>query len=341
MDIYYFSEKHYGNTMAWGKAREDVEQIFERNNFRKLNESIISNKNSKKFDYFIKSMKSILKVKKALKKAKGETIFLQYPFMREKIMKKNFIKLMDQNKVILFIHDLTGFRYNDTDRLNEELRILKKASVIIVHNKYMQQKLSKYGITEDRMISLELFDYLLSTAEINNNIHLENGVAFAGNLDKSEFLESWVGLKRSYKINLFGKNTVTTFKGSKVSYLGSFSPEDIATNIIGGFGLVWDGNSIKGAKGDLGEYLKINNPHKLSLYIASGMPVMVWKESAVASFVIKHGIGFAISNLNDIDQIITNITEKEYKKMTGNVMKIRREVLAGAFTNNAIIKAIN
>ena len=53
----------------------------------------------------------------------------------------------------------------------------------------------------------------------------------------------------------------------------------------GSFGLVWDGISVETCAGVYGEYLKVNNPHKTSLYLASGIPVIIWKEAAWLSLL--------------------------------------------------------
>ena len=56
------------------------------------------------------------------------------------------------------------------------------------------------------------------------------------------------------------------------------------------FGLVWDGTSLDGCNGRYGEYLKFNNPHKTSLYLSCGIPVIIWKEAALADFVEEHKV---------------------------------------------------
>ncbi|UXZ08780.1 hypothetical protein F1B95_08005 [Clostridium perfringens] len=62
-------------------------------------------------------------------------------------------------------------------------------------------------------------------------------------------------------------------------YKKSLSPKEIVEKIEGDFGLIWDGTSINICDGSFGEYTKFNTPHKLSMYIASEIPVIVWKEA--------------------------------------------------------------
>lgn len=71
-----------------------------------------------------------------------------------------------------------------------------------------------------------------------------------------------------------------------VMYKGSFKPEQI-DHIHGSWGLVWDGNSIEGCEGELGNYLKINAPHKISLYIAAELSEKVRKGDVLYEIIKK------------------------------------------------------
>ena len=105
-----------------------------------------------------------------------------------------------------------------------------------------------------------------------------------------------------------------------------------------GFGLVWDGASIDKCDGNWGEYLKWNNPHKFSLYMACGIPVFVWKKSALATFVKQNEVGIVINSLKEIENIFKNMTKKDYIKYVKNVEKIQKRVIEGQFLNDAIEK---
>lgn len=87
--------------------------------------------------------------------------------------------------------------------------------------------------------------------------------------------------------------------------------------------------------------LRYNNPHKMSLYIASGLPIIIWKNAAQAKFVKENGIGICVENLKDIHEAFSAISEHEYKQMLFNVLKVRREVVNGEFTRSAIVASLN
>ena len=78
---------------------------------------------------------------------------------------------------------------------------------------------------------------------------------------------------------------------------------------------MWDGTSIDTCEGDLGDYLRLIASHKLSLYLAMGIPVIVWKDSAEAEFVTREGLGIAVSGLKELPDRISAISDEEYGRM--------------------------
>ena len=124
-------------------------------------------------------------------------------------------------------------------------------------------------------------------------------------------------------------------------YKGSYPPEELPKYLNRGFGLIWDGETVDTCSGDYGNYLRYNNPHKLSLYIASGIPVFIWNEAAEAPFVENNKLGFAISSLKDIDVIFEKLDEKEYMVLADNVDEFSLKLIDGINTKNAIGEALN
>lgn len=130
--------------------------------------------------------------------------------------------------------------------------------------------------------------------------------------------------------------------GGFCNYIGSFPGDIVPKHISSNFGLVWDGESLEDCDkgGNFGQYLRINNPHKFSLYIAAGIPVIVWKKSALANFVQKNGIGICIDSISDIDNVMKKITQNEYKSLLMNVALLQEKVTTGFFLRNALNKSL-
>ncbi|MBO9571455.1 MAG: hypothetical protein J7497_04510, partial [Chitinophagaceae bacterium] len=117
---------------------------------------------------------------------------------------------------------------------------------------------------------------------------------------------------------------------------GVFSPDQPDLNENYHFGLVWEGKSLDACTGDLGEYMRYNNPHKFSLYLALGLPVIVWKDAAIAEFVKKHNIGFAISGFDDLENLISNISNEQYSEYVKNVEGVSDKIRKGYYLDKAI-----
>ena len=105
------------------------------------------------------------------------------------------------------------------------------------------------------------------------------------------------------------------------------------------FGLVWDGPSVETCEGGYGKYLMYNNPHKASLYLVSGIPIIIWEKAALANFIVENKIGFTISSLNDINEKLEGLSDEEYRVMKQNTI-IFSERLSKGFYLKKIIRNI-
>ncbi len=109
-------------------------------------------------------------------------------------------------------------------------------------------------------------------------------------------------------------------------------------HLQGGFGLVWDGDSPHTCSGMYGEYLKMNNPHKSSLYLASGFPIIVWSQSALADFVRKNNCGILVDSLFEIAERLDSISNDEYEVLLKNSKKIGDNIRKGYYLKTALEK---
>lgn len=279
------------------------------------------------------------------------TIFMQYPsaaWSKSRVLRVFNAKVKARKKfrLITLIHDLASLRWGDMPlaerQLSEEERTLMENSErVIVHNESMKAALVKRGIAEEKLVALDAFDYLTSKP-LAVDRRLSPAVVIAGNLnpDKAGYLEALAQI-RGVDWNLYGVQFDSKrLKGGNVRFLGCHSPEELPGKLVGSFGLVWDGPSTETCAGDLGNYMRINNPHKLSLYLASGLPVFVWNESAVADFVVRNKVGFAVRSLVELPKRIGRMTAEEYSEMAKNARQLGRSIRKGEFTKNAVAAAL-
>lgn len=246
-------------------------------------------------------------------------------------------------KVITLIHDVDFLRNvpkangNVDDMKKVELSLLSQSDIIIAHNNYMIHALRKEGL-ESKYISLEIFDYLYKgkgakTEDVDT-------VIVAGNLlkQKAGYLYKLDSKNQQFNLALYGSNLSEGFCYEHAKYYGSFSPDELIKNLVGTYGLVWDGNMLETCAGNYGNYLKINNPHKVSLYLAAGLPVIVWKESALYSFVRENEVGIGIDSLTQIDNVLQE-TKTQYNKFKLNAENVGERIRNGYFLKKAIKEA--
>lgn len=187
---------------------------------------------------------------------------------------------------------------------------------------------------------IHLFDYYSKDAmpEIEETLTRKGVIAFAGNLEKSKFLEPLKGQAFSnINVELYGlKGNCNLDVNNHIHYQGVFNA-DLTGAVKAGWGLVWDGDRLDTCSGILGNYLKVNASHKLSLYLACGMPVIVWKESALATWLANHHVALAISSLNALEAAIAGITDTEYKDMVNAARELGNHLRRGGLFKEQLI----
>jgi len=326
---------------AGSKARNDADVIFARFGFRKLVNPAINNNVSagqaKGVSYYLQRAINSGRGYLALKDVKGEVIFAQFPDYSPNLIHNTIKNLFMSNKMVFLVHDVDALR--NFGGQNDELEILKRAQILICHNEAMICRLKELGVMEPKFIDLGMFDYLVPAKQARKAF--AKAVNFAGNLGKSQFLLPWLELNRQYDINLYGIGLDENKQlPGHTFYKGSFIPEELPAQMSGGFGLVWDGDSIATGHGPMGEYTRYNSPHKFSLYVAAGMPVLVWKQAAVAKIVEKYQIGYCIDSLEDIEKLLVNTTQDQYDGFVNHLADLQSKVLKGYFLETATRKAL-
>lgn len=259
---------------------------------------------------------------------------MQYPIPSEYIV-ENFVselKRKIRGCFIIWIHDIQGLQSPNEKKLQWEVNLFNSADILVVHNSKMKKWLSLHGINT-LMIVLDMFDYD-NPQPIQTKISYERTVCFAGNLFKSRFLRV---LNVKTKIYVFGPN-MPTQHSSNVIPMGQFPAEEITKHLSQNFGLIWDGPSYKTCQGSFGKYLLYNNPHKTSLYLSSGIPVIIWDQAALADFITANRVGITVSNLAKLDEKLSHISIKEYNEMKNNAVKVAQKLRSGYYTKQVIEK---
>lgn len=190
------------------------------------------------------------------------------------------------------------------------------------------QKLHKF-------VQLEAWDYLLNlTREISV---LPGGqVIYAGSMGSRKSIAIFRPEIKRMPLVLYGTLAEPEKKLTSDIYMGAFNSEDPNIDIDVSWGLIWEGgredvNSLIG-----NDYEKINQPHKLSFYLACGIPVIVWSGSYIASYVTERKCGVVITTLDEIQTAILNISPLEFEQIRRNAQTIGLRLRQGMALKEAL-----
>ena len=338
--------KDSGARNAGNKARNDVEEIVKREGYQPLL-LIVEDW------YQMGTVKAQRHKAKALAQAfsqlkSGDQLLIQFPMLHHSFFTTRLIRKIQRRgvQVYFIIHDLEALRYAnlDTVPLKHKIRVhlqesslLKVADGVIAHNPIMKSVLVEKGIPEHKLVSLEIFDYLIPNYQEKDGLSKDQPIIVAGNLaqEKAGYLYQ---LPARPAYNLYGVGFDEKRALANETYFGSFLPDELPAALEGGFGLVWDGDSAETCSGVFGEYLRYNNSHKASLYLASGFPLVVWKQSALSRFVLENGCGIAVESLHDLKATIDYLSDEDYQDLVEKTKYIGKKIRDGFFLTNALNK---
>lgn len=323
----FVAGNYYDKFTASSKAKIDAEEIVEINGFRNcgLHQSYLK---PSSFKAYLKYGLTLAKLYLSI--PRNGIVFMQHP--KQLNLKVINIAKRRKNKVIILVHDLNSLRnWSDTG----ERELLNAADLLIVPTEAMKAWLISNRIGRQYVV-LGIFDYLhgSKTSAIENATYR---IAFAGNLGKSDFIDK-VHLRNSV-LNLYGIGSDKRILNSGVIFKGCYPPDKLAENMEADFGLVWDGDSTESCTGQLGEYLRLIAPHKLSMYISAGIPVIVWEESAMAPFVKEHNVGITVNSLNEMEDILNRMDRAQYLEIKKNINAVAEKLSSGYFLSKALKEA--
>ena len=322
---YFLKETYVKANHAGPKARMDAEKIMLDNGYQ---------------EYYLPYGQKNIDLNR------GDVIILQFPLLWKSLKKQIRMKFLKRKnfKAYLLIHDIESLRnkkiktFSDFKHLIiyylQNKTVLERVDGIIAHNDKMKAELVKMGINKEKIISLEIFDYLIPNI-IKDKNYDKDKILLAGNFDIRKTKYARI-LPEKPDFEIYGINFENNNLPNNVHYKGAFTPDELPNHLQGGFGLVWDGDSAHTCSGMYGEYLKINNPHKASLYLASNFPIIVWSQSALADFVKRNDCGIIIDSLFEIAGALENMDEERYQQFLENSRKIGEKIRQGHYLKTAL-----
>ena len=320
---YYIAEFYDKQLFDAGVVRKDNEALLDELGFRKIKFR------GKGLSVFLKPARFIKALFVSLRLKKNCQVIFHFPLQAN--LYKVMLRILNKQKVetIALIIDLDGLRDKNETLMQEEIEQLNQFTQVIAHNESMKDMLAKQ-IPAEKISCINLFDYPFTGSAPERK--LSNTVCVAGNFLKAGYVYKLNQLQPLH-FNLYGPGYESSNDTDPaINYKGIIAAEILPEMLEGSFGLVWDGNSID----ECDEYLHYNNPHKLSLYLVAGLPVVVWEGSAVAGLVEDNGLGITISSLRELPEKLNDISNAEYNLMCHQVHSVGEKVRQGFFLKKVI-----
>lgn len=333
---------------AGKKAFDDVNSILRKAGL----DSILIDRDQSSFHRLLKAPLLMYRLARAFL-SRGKIIVIQTPIPKEARGIVRRLLRISQAKTVMLIHDIDSMRYSERmQQLGSELSLFESADVVIAHNEAMKAWLQQRGLKKP-IVSMDLFDYLIPSARGIGVLDADadfspkgchnwrREIVFAGSLAaaKSGFIYRLTE-KIPLTLHAFGALPLSEHSfPATVRYCGAFAPG--SPTIPGGlFGLVWDGPDTGTCSGTGGNYLKLNSPHKVSLYVACGLPILCWRESAVAEYVESESLGLAVASLEEIPEALASLPQSAFTKMLDSVAMAGSRLRSGGQLANALNSAV-
>ena len=330
----YISRNYYNLTSAGNKAKTDNEDTLVE--MGAINLGLPRTIRNSKILAFFLDLIGIIRACILLKK--DDVLFLQYP------VKKYFSFLchvahLKGARTVSLIHDLGSFRRKKLT-IQKEINRLSNSDYIIASNEKMKGWLKEYGLQKP-VGTLGLFDYRSESKcpeEVTEREQVKVVYAGALSMKKNSFLIELSKTLSHWQLLVCGnKEGLQGLQNNPlITYQGFVPSEEFIKHIDADFGLVWDGDSLDGCSGEYGQYLKWNSPHKVSFYLRAGLPLIIWKEAAVAPIIEEAGAGITISSLKELDDRLKALTLEDYQKMKANTVIMAKRLNEGYFLHQAL-----
>lgn len=255
--------------------------------------------------------------------------------------------ILSKKKIILigFICDIALLHLNDEEHKNILKRIhaylkdrlLKKYDLIMVPTIKMKDYLVGIGIDSNKVIIHGLTDYYISL--VNEKREYTDNIIIAGDLshDRNNYIYQLHNLKNLNFI-LYGYGFDEEYERNNISYFGMINESELNKKMCGKFGLCWYGSELEGLTGFSAEYMKMNSPHKVSLYITNEIPVIISDEAGFADYIREKHLGILVHNLKELPDILNGISDEEYIDILKHVRVEGKKIREGYHLEKSLSK---
>ncbi|TCJ19296.1 hypothetical protein EPD60_02440 [Flaviaesturariibacter flavus] len=320
----YFLAEHSarGALVHGGVGNVDIERILVEDGWQP-----VAFGDQENFSGVAKIRRTIRMLRTLASLPRGATLLLQWPVYagQSRMLLRGLRRFRTDVRIICFLTDINGLKDADPALLERELAVFRGLTHFVAHNDTMRDWLLE-KLPAARVATIDFFDFL-APWNAGERVPAPE-LCFAGNLEKSPFIAR-LGSLAGLRFHLYGAPAVFIPTAPNCSYHGSFPPAVLPARVAGAYGLIWDGTEISKHGGALGTYARWISPHKMSLYILAGMPVVCHSGSAAARLAEKYGIGFGVDSLFELEARIAALPPEEYASMRDRMAALAPGIAAG------------
>jgi hypothetical protein len=277
----------------------------------------------------------------------GDIVVSQFPSDYKAEMYSYYLSAIHERGAVagVMVHDVPNWLSDGWRDGDFPEKFVQEFDFMITHTKGFGEAFRERGYHKPIFYNV-FFDYI-NTAPLNK-MAFKKQVFSAGNTVKSYNLTRWTNETQLIIYdNIFDsigkeddliKEVLASFEEHGVDYCGQREPDQLSQEFDGGFGILtyedlkYPGWYDKYSK----EYARINSPLKLSLYLSSGLPVIVDDYTPSADFIERYALGFKISDITEIDEKLSSFSEADYQRMADNVAKFAQLLRTGYFTKRVL-----
>lgn len=261
---------------------------------------------------------------------KNDVLFVLLPYTQRFKTLMYLMILLKHIKLIIITIDLDKFRDKDYNDWLEK-RIYRKASAVIAQTESMKYKMLEYGyVTTNTQLYIGNLWTILSDNDTIKNTDFGKTLAFCGNFSKEPFMTRLTELGKDFRFNVYCSHGKKLAENYGLCFHKSDGIARRINDIQGDWGLVWEGCKLETCTGTYREYLKIVFSYKASLYIAANIPLIVWSESAIASFVNENHLGIVLDSLFELQERIMQLSDDDKYQIRINVKRWSEIVRSGS-----------
>ncbi|AMB96053.1 hypothetical protein [Aerococcus urinae] len=266
--------------------------------------------------------------------SQGDLVVVQLPTWNDSRFERALIdkiKYTFKAHLAVFIHDIPPIMFPQNYYLMSSLiEIYNEAELVIVPSQEMYQRLYLEGLTVNKILVQAMWDH--PTDFQPRDISFQKRIHFAGDINKFDFIKHW---SLETPIDVYSNHARDLDLPQSVTIKGWLPDYELLTNLSkGGFGLVWTDQDY------IQDYFQMCITHKLSTYLAAGIPVFVPESLSNKKIIEDNGLGFVVKSLEEANEVIENMSESTYQELINSVANFRQLITKGYFTQRLLTATV-